>query len=50
MGERRRRVKSWKAYKGPMNKDNGGGGRGRIECGREWAGQGRVMGEEGGEL
>ena len=31
-GERRGRVKLRNMYKGPMDKDNGGGG--KIECGR----------------
>ena len=33
-------------YKGPMDKHNGG----RIECGEEWVGQGKVMGEKWGHF
>ena len=42
MGERKGRVKSRKMYKGPMDKENGGG---RTECGAV----GRA-GEKGGQL
>ena len=41
MGERRERVKSRNMFKGPMDKDNGGG----TEC--EGVGQGRVMKKNG---
>ena len=44
MGERRGRIKSRNMYKGPMDKDNGGGG--RVECGR-WGLDG--VGESYGE-
>ena len=48
MGERRGRFKSRNFYKGPIDKDNGGG---MIECGRwGWVGQGRVLGGKWGKL
>ena len=45
MGERKGRVKSRNMYKGPMGKDNGGGG---IECGR-W-GMARAGENNGGNM
>ena len=45
MGETRGKVKLRNLYKGPMDKDNSGGGF-NMECGG-WVGQGRVMGENG---
>ena len=38
-------------YKGPMDKDNWGGGIGRIECWSwGWVVQGRIMGEKMGTI
>ena len=49
MGERRGRDKSGNMYKGPMDKDSGGGGRGE-DCLGAWVGQGRVIGGKGRQL
>ena len=48
MGETRGKVKLRNMYKGPMDKDNSGGGF-NMGCGG-WVGQGRVMGEKWGQL
>ena len=43
-GEIRGMVKSRNMYKGPMDKDNGRGG---LNVGGEWIGQGRIVGRNG---
>ena len=49
MGQRGR-IKSRNIYKGPKDKDYGGGRGGLNVGGGEWVWQGRVMGEKWGQL